>query len=60
MGGGLAVLGGTTILYGQKKVTDQAKDLSHELNGARGHRRPPYRPLVAFASASLWVAVQTE
>jgi hypothetical protein len=45
MGGGLAALGGTTILYGLKKVTDQAKDLSHELNGVRGHRRPPYRPL---------------
>jgi len=45
MGGGLAVLGGTAILYGLKKVTDQAKDLSHELHGAQGHRRPPYRPL---------------
>jgi hypothetical protein len=41
MGGGLAVLGGTAILYGLKKVTDQAKDLSHELHGAQGHRRPP-------------------
>jgi hypothetical protein len=28
MGGSLAVLGSTTILYGLKKVTDQAKDLS--------------------------------
>jgi hypothetical protein len=25
MDGGLAILGGTTILYGLKKVTDQAK-----------------------------------
>jgi hypothetical protein len=40
MGGGLAVLGGTTLLYGLKKVTDQAKDLSHALHGAQGHRSP--------------------
>jgi hypothetical protein len=31
VGGGLAVFAGGGILYGLKKVTDQAKELSHEL-----------------------------
>ena len=36
----LGEAGVTTVLYGLKKTTDQAKVLSHELHGAHGHRMP--------------------
>jgi len=40
MGAGLAVLSGTTTLFGLKNVTDQAKELTHEFHGAQGHHMP--------------------